>query len=78
MKHMLVLAGVSACAALMCSCHSAPEQSEVGRYVLTPAGVTTIDPNHPDAHPIAAAWVLDSRTGALRYCTVSSTGALGC
>ena len=41
MKDMLVLAGVMVCASLMCSCHSAPDQNEIGRYVLTPAGVTT-------------------------------------
>ena len=78
MKRLLVLTGVSSCAAFLCACHGAPEQTDIGRYVLTPAGVATIDPNHPDAHPVAAAWVLDSRTGALRYCTVSSNGSLGC
>jgi hypothetical protein len=78
MKRTSTLLAVAALSVWLSSCNPAPEPSDVGRYVLVPANVASADPNHPGAAPVAAAWVLDSRSGAVRYCTVSSGGVLGC
>jgi hypothetical protein len=78
MKRTSILFVSTALAALASACGRTAEPSDVGRYVLIPAAVAASDPNHPGTKPVAAAWVLDSRSGAVRYCTVSSTGALGC
>ena len=78
MRGLSILGIGAAAGLLLSSCKQAPEPSDVGRFVLTPAPVTQTDPNHPGAPPVAAAWVLDSRSGAVRYCTVSPNGTLGC
>jgi hypothetical protein len=70
---LVVIAGLA-----LCGCSRATEAGDIGRYVLTPANVAATDPNHPGAAPVAAAWVLDSRSGEVRYCTVSANGTLGC
>lgn len=70
---LIVIAGLAPA-----GCNRAGEATDIGRYVLTPANVAATDPNHPGAAPVAAAWVLDSRSGEVRYCTVSANGTLGC